>query len=102
MKRLLPAVLGLALLTSPTIAWAAETTVVLDVHHAYCSLCPSIVKSALTHTNGVKAVQVSRYAGKSTLTAAVTYDDALTSPAALIKVTTSHGYPANIDGNSTN
>lgn len=95
-RTLLAAAFALGLLAVPFAANAADTTVVLDVHHAYCVLCPSIVKSALLHANGVKAVQVNPYTGKGILTATVTYDDALTNPAALIKVTTDHGYPAQL------
>ena len=96
MPRFSLAFLGLTLLAAPMAARAKETTVVLDVHHASCPSCPLIVKSALMHANGVKAVAVSRYTGKGTITATVTYNDMLTSPAALIKVTTIHGYPADV------
>jgi mercuric ion binding protein len=96
MKPLASTLLALALLTSPLAARAAQRTVVLDVHHANCPSCPLIVKSALAHAKGVKAVKVSPYTGKDTITATVTYDDALTSPPALIKVTTDHGYPSSV------
>lgn len=96
MPRFSLAFLGLALLAAPTAASAKETTVVLDVHHASCPSCPLIVKSALMHANGVKAVAVGRYTGKGTITATVTYNDVLTSPAALIRVTTIRGYPAEV------
>ena len=41
-------------------------------------------------------VAVGRYTGKGTITATVTYNDVLTSPAALIRVTTIRGYPAEV------
>lgn len=96
MKHLLAAVLGLGLLAAPFAARAADTTVVLDVHHAGCVLCGPIVKSTLAHVKGVAAVRVSQPNGDADVTALVTYDPAETSPAALIKATTDHGYPAEI------
>ena len=97
MKPLPLAALALLLLIFfPMAARAGQKTVVLDVHHASCASCPLIVKSALAHTKGVKAVKVSPYTGKGTITATVTFDDAQTSPAALMKVTAIHGYPSNV------
>ena len=96
MKHLLATVLGLGLLAAPFAARAADTTVVLDVHHAGCVLCGPIVKSTLAHVKGVSAVRVSQPNGDADVTAMVTYDPAETSPAALIKATTDHGYPAEI------
>ena len=96
MKHLLATVLGLGLLAAPFAARAADTTVVLDVHHAGCVLCGPIVKSTLAHVKDVSAVRVSQPNGDADVTAMVTYDPAETSPAALIKATTDHGYPAEI------
>lgn len=95
MPRFVPAAaFAIGLLAAPFAARAAETTVVLDVHHAGCVLCGPIVKSALTHVQGVSVVRVSQADGNADVVATVTYDDARTSPAALIKATTDHGYPA--------
>lgn len=96
MKPYLAAVLGLGLLVAPIAAQAADATAVLDVHHAGCVLCGPIVKSTLEHAKGVKSVQVSQPNGAADVTATVTYDNAKTNPAALIKVVTQHGYPAQL------
>lgn len=89
------AVFVVGLLAVPTLAVAAEATVTLAVHHAGCVLCGPIVKSTLEHVTGVKSVQVSQANGDDDVTAIVKFDDALTSPSAMIKATTDHGYPAN-------
>ena len=96
MKHSLAAALALGLVASPLTARAADQTVVLDVHHADCVLCGPIVKSALVHVKGVKAVKVSQPDAMADVTATVTFDDALVNPAALIKATTEHGYPADL------
>ncbi len=95
-RSILAALVATGLLAAPFTAQAAETTVRLDVHHAGCVLCGPIVKSTLAHVKGVSAVQVSQPNGMSDVTATVTYDAAATSPAALIKAVTEHGYPAQI------
>jgi copper chaperone CopZ len=92
----LAAAFAATLLAVPLAAQAADTSVVLDVHHAGCVLCGPIVKSTLAHVKGVSAVQVSQPNGDADVTATVTYDTAATSPAALIKAVTDQGYPAEI------
>jgi len=87
---------AVALLGTPFAAKAAETTVVLDVHHAGCVLCGPIVRSTLAQVKGVSAVRVSQPNGMSDVTATVTYDTAATSPAALVKAVTDRGYPADL------
>lgn len=94
LHRFASAVLVAGLLAVPTLAVAAEATVTLAVHHAGCVLCGPIVKSTLEHVAGVKSVQVSEADGNTDVTAIVKFDDALTSPSAMIKATTDHGYPA--------
>jgi periplasmic mercuric ion binding protein len=95
MKRPL-AHLALSFFIVPLAAQAAETTAVLDVHHAGCVLCGPIVKSTLEQVKGVKAVQVTQPNGDADVTATVTFDDAQTTTAALIRATTDHGYPAEL------
>lgn len=90
------AVVALGLLTIPLAALAAETTAVLDVHHAGCVLCGPIIKSTLAHVKGVKAVQVTPADGMGDVAATVTFDDTQTTTAALIKATTDRGYPAEL------
>ncbi len=96
MLRNAAAVLALGLFIAPMAAQAAETTAVLDVHHAGCVLCGPIVKSTLEHVNGVKTVRVTQPNGDADVTATVTFDDTQTTTAALIKATTDHGYPAEL------
>jgi periplasmic mercuric ion binding protein len=95
MKRPL-AHLALSFFIVPLAAQAAETTAVLDVHHAGCVLCGPIVKGTLEQVKGVKAVQVTQPNGDADVTATVTFDDAQTTTAALIRATTDHGYPAEL------
>jgi mercuric ion binding protein len=95
-RSFLAAALAVGLLATPFAARAADTTVVLDVHHAGCVLCGPIVKSTLAHVKGVSAVRVSQPNGMSDVTATVTYNTAATSPAVLIKAVTDRGYPAEI------
>jgi copper chaperone CopZ len=95
-RSVLAAVFAAGLLVAPFAARAADTIVVLDVHHAGCVLCGPIVKSTLAHVKGVAAVQVSQPNGDADVTATVTFNPAATSPATLIKAVTDQGYPAEI------
>ncbi len=90
------AVVALGVLAAPLAAQAAKTTVQLDVHHAGCVLCGPIVKATLAHVKGVVAVAVSQPNGDADVTATVTYDPAVTSPAVLVKAVTDQGYPAQV------
>ena len=84
------------LLLWPIGTLAAETTVVLTVHHAGCVLCGPIVERTLAQVKGVRNVSVDQADGNADVIATVDYDNAQTSPAAMIKATTDHGYPAQI------
>lgn len=94
MKQYLSAALALGFFAAPLGAQAAETTAVLDVHHAGCVLCGPIIKSTLEHLKGVKAVQVAQPNGDADVTARVTFDDTVTNVAALVTATTNAGYPS--------
>ena len=94
--RILPLAIAICLGVMPIAALAADTTVVLDVHHAGCVLCGPIVKSTLAHVMGVKSVAVSQPNGMADVTATVSYNPAATSVATLIKAVTNRGYPASI------
>lgn len=87
---------ALTVLLAPLAAQAGQATVVLEVHHAGCVLCGPIVKSTLAHVKGVTGVSVSQADGNADVMATVTYDDAQTSPSAMIKATTDHGYPGEV------
>jgi mercuric ion binding protein len=84
------------LMVAPLAAQAGEATVVLDVHHAYCQLCPSIVKKTLEHVNGVTNVTVGEADANGNMLATIKYDDGQGSAEAMIKATTDHGYPAEV------
>ena len=87
---------ALGLMLAPLTAQAGEATVVLDVHHAYCNLCPSIVKKTLEQVKGVTNVSVGEADAKGDMLATVKFEDAKGSPAAMIKATTDRGYPAEV------
>ncbi len=80
---------GIALYRPATVA-AAQRTVILDVDNMYCASCPYIVTEVLAAIEGVTNVAVS----SETETATVTFDDAVTSVAALTAATAEAGYPS--------
>jgi mercuric ion binding protein len=86
------------ILVAPLAVHAGEATVVLDIHHAYCQLCPTIVKKTLEHVDGVMSVAVGQADAEGNMLATVRYDDARGSPAAVIKAATDKGYPAEVSG----
>ena len=71
---------------------ATERTVTLAVDNMTCASCPFIVQRTLAAVAGVRQVDVSFKAK----TAAVVYDDAVASPAALTDATTRARYPAKV------
>src|SRR5262245_14401741 len=87
---------ALGLLLAPAGAEAADATLVLNVHHAYCQLCPSIVKKTLEGVAGVTNVAVGEADAKGDMLATIKYDDAKGSPEAMIKAATDRGYPAEV------
>jgi mercuric ion binding protein len=88
MKKILHAAVAVFLLSGP--AWAGPRTITLKVSNMTCETCPLTVKLALTKVEGVSKAAVD-FAKKE---AVVTFDDAKTSAAALIKATTDAGYPS--------
>jgi mercuric ion binding protein len=79
-----------ALLVLAGTAWAGPKTITLTVSNMTCATCPITVKRALTKVEGVSKAVVD-FDRKQ---AVVTFDDAKTSAAALIKATTDAGFPA--------
>jgi periplasmic mercuric ion binding protein len=73
-----------------SIALAAEKTVTLAVQNMTCALCPRTVKASLERVPGVANVVVSA----EDKTAVVTYDDSKAKVDALVRATTSAGYPS--------
>jgi len=96
MIRQTAAILALGLLFAPLAAQAAETIAKLDVHNARCELCPLIVKAALGRVKGVEEVDVGKPNSAGDMTANVVFDNAVTTPADLIKAVTDRGYPTQI------
>jgi mercuric ion binding protein len=96
MKTLIGIFVAFGLLLAPLTAHAGEATTALNVHHAYCALCPSIVKKTLEHVKGVTSVTVGQADANGDMLATIKFDDAQASPAVMIKATTGQGYPAEI------
>jgi mercuric ion binding protein len=96
MKTLIGIFAAFGILLAPFVAHAGEATTVLNVHHAYCALCPSIVKQTLERVKGVTNVTVGQADANGDMLATIKFDDAQASPAVLIKATTGQGYPAEI------
>jgi len=88
MKKFLMAAIAVFVLASP--AWAGSKTVTLTVSNMTCVTCPLTVKRALTNVEGVIKAAVD-FDKKE---AVVTFDDAKTNEAALVKATTNAGYPS--------
>ena len=80
--------LSLALFALP--AQAEPRTVQLEVRGMNCATCPLTVRLALKKTAGVIDAKVSL----DPPIAAVTYDDAKTSPQQLMRATANVGYPS--------
>lgn len=94
MRKLLSCFTAAALLTLTNVVFAAPRTVTLDVPGMTCEACPITVKKALMKVPGVANAEVS-YEAKQ---AVVTYDDAKTSPDALMRATRNAGYPSTVKG----
>jgi mercuric ion binding protein len=90
MNKILWVVVAVILMASP--AWAGSKTITLNVSNMTCATCPLTVKLALTKVDGVSKAVVD-FDKKQ---AVVTFDDAQTNTAALIKATTDAGYPSTV------
>ena len=88
MKKTFLLALAFATITAPAVA--AIQTVTLAVPDMSCAVCPITVKKALLKVPGVKTVHVDFDHRQ----AAVKFDDAKTSIAALTQATTAAGYPS--------
>ena len=91
MKKLLYAAVAVFVLASPV--WAGSKTVTLTVSNMTCVTCPLTVKMALTKVEGVSKAAVDF----DKKVAVVTFDDAKTNAAALVKATTDAGYPSAVN-----
>lgn len=73
-----------------TIGYAATRAATLVVPGMTCAACPITVKKALSRVDGVSAVSVSYEKKEIT----ITFDDARTTPGALMQATADAGYPS--------
>jgi mercuric ion binding protein len=73
-------------------AQATERTVTLAVDSMTCASCPFIVKRTLAGVSGVRRADVSF----KTKTAAVVFDDAVTSTGAMTEATAKAGFPSKV------
>ncbi len=79
------------LLVLPAAAWAGNPqTMALAVQNTTCSLCSITIQKALEKVPEVEAAQVAY--GKKTAT--VTFDSDKSTPADLVKATTTAGFPS--------
>ena len=97
MRNILAALTVALLVFLPQTAFADEQTVTLKVSGMTCASCPYQVQSALKRVTGVKAASASLENGN----AVVTFDDAVTNIAALIKATGDAGFPSALDETAT-
>lgn len=92
MKPFAIAATAVCLLLTLNSARASEKLVTLAVDHMTCASCPYIVRESLAATPGVKAVAVTF----ETQSAVVLYEDTVTSPEVLMKITADAGYPSKV------
>lgn len=83
-------VLGFLFAIVAAAAWAKPQMVTLDLPAMNCAMCPVTIQKALFEVEGVEKVDI-RYAHRR---AVVTYDDAKTTVADLVRATTNAGYPS--------
>ena len=79
-------------LLSTASAWAGPKNTTLNVSNMTCATCPITVRQALTKVKGVRRAVVDFEKKQAT----VTFDDAQTNVAALVKATTDAGDPSTV------
>lgn len=90
MNKLIPT-LGFAMLVSTSsMAVAAEQTIKLSVPDMTCVSCPYMVKQAISAVDGIKAVE----ATMEDRSATVTFEDTVTNIEAIQQATANIGYPS--------
>ena len=90
MKRIVVAAMAAALCATPV--WAATETITLKVPGMTCAACPITVKKALQRVPGVSKIAVNYKQNE----VAVTFDNAKTNEAALVKATADVGFPSQL------
>jgi mercuric ion binding protein len=83
---------SLLLATSMSLASDADETVTFDVEKMTCATCPIVVRKAMQRVDGVTEVEVSL----ESMSAVVTFDPSVTTPAEVGKVSTDVGFPATV------
>lgn len=91
MKLVHRAVICVIAIATPA-AWAASRSVTLNVPGMTCPTCPITIKKALMKEQGVTGVTV-HYDKKELI---VAFDDAKTTPAAIMKTTADVGFPSQL------
>lgn len=92
MKKLIPSFVFTLLVSTSSMAAAAEQTIKLSVPDITCVSCPYMVKQAISAVEGVKAVE----ATMEDRSATVTFEDTLTSIEAIQQATANIGYPSSL------
>jgi mercuric ion binding protein len=92
MNKLLTIAAGAFAALAPATAIAAEQTVRLSVPGMTCASCPYIVKQAIASVDGIRSVT----ATMDDLSTTVTFEDTLTSVAAIRQATADIGYPSSL------
>ena len=92
MRHILTALAFAGMSLSVSGAFAAERTISLAVEGLSCPSCFFIVKHSIARVPGVKSVDLSA----ETEIATVTFDDAMTSAAAVSNATIANGFPSKI------
>jgi mercuric ion binding protein len=90
--KLLHGAIATVLFALPFPLWAAPKSVTLAVPGMTCPTCPVTIKNALMKEQGVASVTV-RYEKKELF---VSFDDAKTTPDAIMKSTAAVGFPSQI------
>lgn len=90
--KLLPGAIATVLFALSSPVWAAPKFVILAVPAMTCPTCPVTIKKALMKEPGIASVTV-RYEKKELI---VSFDDAKTTPDAIMKSTAAVGFPSQI------
>jgi mercuric ion binding protein len=90
--KLLQGAIATVLFALPSPLWPATKSVTLAVPGMTCPTCPITIKKALMKEQGVANVTV-RYEKKELI---VSFDDAKTTPDAIMKSTAAVGFPSQI------
>lgn len=94
MKKIWAIGIPLLLIAGMSLASEADETVTFDIEQMTCATCPIAVRKAMRRVGGVTDVEVSM----ENMSAVVTFDPNVTTPADIGKASTDIGFPATIRG----